>query len=199
MKRTIHGIATLAICLLVFNSCIFDPQTKPPGLEPPTSKPYKSLKQRDHVFFNLEKAYNEMQKDQYNRILDENFTFFFSQNDIDDPDTNVPIEWGRGREVTSATNMFSGFDPPGDEEPITDIDLDLTYTPGEDTWTRQPGSPGNHPGEDWFSKTVTYNMTIQLAGDDTFLSQNFQANFLVRFAEVNGDSIWRIIVWRDDI
>ena len=197
MKNRVLVFALLSVWLLPLASCT-ENQNQITIVPPPPS--YKFLKNKDDVLFNLQKAYNERNDIQYAKILDQNFTFFFSQSDIDDPDINVPTEWHKAREITSANNMFNGFAPPNQPElQITDIKLYLTYTTGENEWARDPGTPTNHPGEDWFSKTVTYNMTIDLAGPDTFQSTHINASFLIRFAEVNGDSIWQIVVWRDDV
>ena len=59
------------------------------------------------------------------------------------------------------------------------------------------GAPGNHDGEDWYERLVTYNMTIT-AGNDSFISTDIVALVAVRQIEVGGVMVWKIVEWRDD-
>jgi hypothetical protein len=198
MKRIILAVTVLAVSMLASNSCILDPKNDkdPPPID--TTRTFKNLSQRDHVLINLETAYNQRHFNQFEKLLDANFTFFFSQTDIDS--NFVQDEsWGRDRELRAAGHMFDPTFAPPNRAPIDRIDLSLSYAIGEDKWAREEGTPDKHPGEDWFEKTAIYNMTIQ-AGQDQFISTNIRASFIVRYAEIApGDSIWRMVAWRDDI
>ena len=189
MKR--HVTIITLLCTLAFVSC----SSEDGGDIIAPASPYKNLSKREHVLQNLELAMKQQNLAEYTKMLDDNFVFYFSQNDIDDPDINVPTQWDRNADMSAASNMFSGVAPPG-QDPIDAIDVRLTYAEGEDEWVREPGEPNLHPGEDWFIKVVIYNMTIQLDGPDTFLSQNIKASFYVRYSQqANG---WRIVAWYDD-
>ncbi len=196
MKR-IMTVLIVGISILAFNSCILDPKEKeaPPGT--PVS-PYKPLdEERDNVLFNLVKSYKETNIDRYDELLDVDFIFHFSAADF--RDGHVTAEnWDRTAEIGSAGNMF---DPlyEGSREPVSNIDLTLIYAAGDDRWIQvTPEDQEKYPDETWYEKTVRYNLTVQ-SGDISFVGNNLQASFLLRWAEVDGVGFWRIIAWRDDL
>jgi len=65
-------------------------------------------------------------------------------------------------------------------------------------WVETPPD-SNHAGEVWYEKQVTYDLEVNTAGGKQHQAHDFKARFVIRFAEVNGDSIWRIVQWADDI
>jgi hypothetical protein len=199
MKRIAVAAIVLAFGFLSFNSCILDPKETPEDKKP-TGTPYKSLatdKPRDNVLFNLQKAYVERNIDRYDQLLDDGFVFHFSQ--VDFKDGNVSVEqWDRASEVASTRNIFNrNFSKPG-VDPISKIDLTLTYTDGDNSWNQvTPDDQQAYPNETWYEKTVTYDL-VATSGPIDFTGLNIQASFIVRAAEVEGVEIWRIISWRDD-
>jgi len=202
MDRNIIRIALVALMAGgLLNSCILDPKNeKNDDDDGGTSTPYEDLTQRDHILINLDKAYNEMNINEYRNLLapGDDFTFFFSQADIDSGHVENS-SWGRAAEESATHNMFNRV-PSKDEGFVIDrIDLRLDYTPGEDVWVLDAGAPGNHEGEDWYERTVTYNMTIT-AGNDSFISTDIIASFVIKLVDMGGgDMRWKIIAWRDDI
>jgi len=194
MKR----IAMLALAGFVafgLNSCILDPKEDKPGDPPPV--PYKDLTQRDDVLFNLQKAYNERNLDRYDELLDADFVFFFSNTDY--PETVPYDQWGRAAELGANRNMFDPTFSRPPLEPVSDIDLQLTYAPGEDKWVEvTPPDPVKYPDEVWYEKIVTYSINIK-AGSTDFVGNNIQASFTVRLATgEDSREYWRIVIWRDD-
>ena len=188
----IAPIVLILLMSIAFLSCSEDPQAPVQSVD----NGYNDLSKRDHVLVNLERAYTERNISQYDRLLAVDFEFFFSQQDIDDGLVG-DASWGRGREVAATTNMFNRI--PGDgAAPIDDINLALDYVPGENNWTLEEGMSGNHPGEDWYLRTIKYNMQIR-AGEDTFVSDNIGVSFIIRLDNLDGKDIYRIIAWRDDI
>lgn len=84
---------------------------------------------------------------------------------------------------------------------MSKIELALAYTAGDDKWTPiPPEDPVKYAGETWYKKIVTYSLTVT-AGDQQYIGRDLEALFVVREATVEGygDSIWRIVVWRDDV
>jgi hypothetical protein len=197
MKR-IAAVILVGVFVLGFNSCILDPKE---GTKPPTPKaPYKALDgERDNVLFNLQKAYVERNIEKYAELLDQGFLFHFSQTDID----NHVVDhspWDRTEELSANRNMFNPNFTKEGVDPVSDIDLTLTYPAGDATWTLIP--PEDHPaypGETWYEKTVSYRLTV-VAGAMTYNGNDIQASFVVRKATVEGytNPIWRIVAWRDD-
>ena len=198
MKR-IAAVILVGIFVLGMNSCILDPEV---GKNPPKPKePYKSLDgERDNVLFNLQKAYVERNIDRYGEILDQGFLFHFGQKDIDSGIIDHS-PWDRTEELNANKNLFNpNFSKPN-VDPVSDIDLTLTYPAGDDKWTQIP--PEDHPdypGETWYEKTVVYRLTVQ-AGETSLTGNDIQASFVLRQATVEGyeNPIWRIVAWRDDM
>jgi hypothetical protein len=143
------------------------------------------------------KSYKETNIDRYDELLDVDFIFHFSAADFRAGHVSVE-NWDRSAEIGSAGNMF---DPlyEGSREPVSNIDLTLIYAAGDDRWIQvTPEDQEKYPDETWYEKTVRYNLTVQ-SGDISFVGDNLQASFLVRWAEVDGVGFWRIIAWRADI
>ena len=199
MKRIAVAAIILAFGFLSFNACILDPKEEPKKEIPPGA-PFKSLSAdgpRDNVLFNLQKAYVEIHIDRYDQLLDEKFVFHFSQADFKNGQVSVE-QWDRASETASTANIFNrSFSKPG-VDPISKIDLTLTYTEGDNSWNQvTPEDQQAYPNETWYEKTVTYDL-VATSGPIDYTGLNIQASFIVRAAEIEGVEIWRIISWRDD-
>jgi hypothetical protein len=171
-------------------SCGEDKITPP---QPTPTIDFKDLKDKDDVLYNLELAYNERHMGQYDKLLDENFTFILSEVDYNSGVVDVP-QWDRSREVSVNSKML---DPnlPADLRVIS-IDLDLDYQ--ADNWTEEPENE-NHPGESWYFKTVDYDLVVKTADDWEHRALDLKAQFTIRWAETTEGEHWRIILWRDDV
>lgn len=200
MKRYVLALAAVAVCCLSFGSCIFDPK-KDDGPPPPPKTQYQDLSKRDHVLENLQKAYNEKNLNQYERILDNGFIFHFSPADISKGKVQV-TQWGRDGELKATANIFNTNYQPPQGDPVSSISLSLTWPAGDDNWTviNDP-DPINYPGETWYEMTVSYVLEVK-AGSTTYTSGGpIDASFVVRQSVVEGEphAIWRIMIQRDDI
>jgi hypothetical protein len=191
-KRWLAGLF-VALILLVSLSCSDDTED-PVGPEP---SPYKALTQKDHVLLNLELACKSRNLMEFDKLLDEDFVFHFSQADFKDGNVRVE-EWDRASELASATNMFDeDYSRPG-VDPISQIGLTLTYVEGDAAWDPvTPDDQVTYPGETWYEKTVRYDL-ICTSGPIDYTGLNIQASFIVRQSAVGGKNVWRIISWRDD-
>ncbi len=202
-------LAVLSLGMLAFNACIFNAEEGDSGGDPPPRVPFKPLKEKDDVLFNLRKAYNERNLQQYERLLDLNFgfTFFFSPEDVE-AGTVQSANWGRGDELSATGHMFDpNFDPgpttdPStgktiDPGPISRIKLTMEFPAGDIAWNPQIDD-NVHPNEVWYEKTVDYKLDVTAGGDFTFRNANtLQASFVIRFALP--DSIYQLVSWRDDL
>ncbi|MFQ5511237.1 MAG: hypothetical protein ACE5EO_05255 [Candidatus Krumholzibacteriia bacterium] len=201
-RKTLTLVA-LTLGALVFNSCIFNAEEgTPPDKVPPPA--FKSLKAREDVLHNLELAWNQQNINQYDKLLDDNFTFFFGAKDISLGKV-TSTDWGRASELIATGHMFDRtFDPPPgpsgtDPGPIISIDISMDFPVGEEKWDPL-SDPVVHPTETWYEKTVDYTFTITAGGDFRFLTGKvLRASIVIRFAEASGDSIYRIVQWRDDV
>ncbi|MEE9270009.1 MAG: hypothetical protein V3V49_07085 [Candidatus Krumholzibacteria bacterium] len=200
-NRILSGLLAVVV-LFGAISCGDDDPVSPLPVPSPELIP-----QKDDVLNLLRKAYNERNIQQYDRLLDDSLTFFFSPEDV--TSGNVPLaKWDRASELLATGHMFDPtFDPaphtnpdgsitnPG---PISRISLTMEYPAGDEAWNPQIDEDV-HPGEMWYEKTVNYKLDVT-AGDFTFRNAAWlQASFVIRFAEVNGDSMYRLVSWRDDL
>jgi hypothetical protein len=188
LKRPILLFIVVAVAAGLMTSCILDPQKKKDE-EPPVPKEFKSLKEKDDVLWNLELAYNLPDIEEFRKLLDDEFIFFFSEADYGTGD--IPISWERPDEILTTTNLFNK-NLPGPLR-ATNIDLRLTYTKGE--WTEIP--QGDE--DSWYSMEVVYNITVQTVSGVDYKGNNLKAQFIIREAipENETEKIWRIIRWRD--
>jgi hypothetical protein len=194
MKRFLVPSALVFAALLLFSSCILDPKKEPPGNNGGNTGTYKSLKEKDDVLENLELLYNQRNETQYARLLDENFTFFFSPTDFAEGKT--PPQWGRIKELSTAHNMFNPS-YVGPENPITRINLVLSYTAGDQQWSATSPDSG-YGGETWYEKTANYDLIVTTTSR-TINALDMQALFVIRrcFVPLENDTLWQIIKWYD--
>jgi hypothetical protein len=192
-KRSIFVVLTLVVTAGLTTSCIFDPKQKDdPGGEVKKVE-YKDLTEMDHVLINLELAYNERNFQQYDKLLDDGFTFIFSDTDFNEGTVEYD-QWDRNAEATSTRNIL---DPNlAADNRVTSIDLHLTYPEGN--WSELPPDE-NHPDESWYTKTVNYNLVIKTADQWEHRANGLQAQFTIRWGATEDGEHWRIILWRDDV
>lgn len=196
MKR-IAALALAGVVAFGLNSCILNPEENPPPDKPPSQ--YKCLEvtcPRDNVLINLKSAYNDRNISRYDELLDDDFIFYFSAEDV----LNGTVSyWSRAAEINANKNMFDPNYSNPTQEPVQDIDLGLTYPQGDDQWTQiTPEDQVKYAGETWYQKIVVYNLTVQLPGDFQYVGLNKQAAFVLRVATKDSQQTWKIIVWRDD-
>jgi hypothetical protein len=188
-KRTTLWLIVLVVAAGLTTSCILDPKEEKVG-DPPAPVEFKDLSEKDHLLFNLELAYNERDMDRYAELLDDNFTFYFSDADYNDPDHPTPQQWNRDTEI-GANSRILNRDLPGDNK-VVSIDLKLGYV--ADNWTEEPENQV-HPGESWYRKTVDYDLRINTAASWELKALDKKAQFTVRWDEDKG--MWQIVMWHD--
>jgi hypothetical protein len=195
MKRFIAPLLVVVTVSFLAGSCILDPKKVPPDKKT-TGGTYKSLKSKDDVLLNLELSYNERNLTQYDKLLDDNFTFFFSDADFSSGKVNYQ-QWDRALEIQSTRHLFDR-NYSGSQDPIRSISLKLLYSPGDIGW-EETTPDSSYQGEKWYQKTVNYDLTVQTTANHQFLAQDLQALFVIRYAFVPSlnDTIWRIVQWYD--
>lgn len=180
----------------IFGSCIFDPDEPVTPPIPPVT--YKPLTTRERVLENLEKSYNDRAISQYQKVLDENFTMFFSAGDFGGGTT--PEQWGREDEVQSNRNLFdrayTDTDPSDGIQPrCVGIFLDVKW---EDGVQWQSITPASAPEETWYTATVFYNFQFDLEGDDHLVNNpGSKAQFTVRNKGTEDEPHWQLVELRD--
>jgi len=190
MKVRLFLIAAALLCCFLFVSCKDDPTI--PKV-PPKETGFPDLTQKDNVFTYLEMVYENMDIDHYPNLLDDNFVFVFSTADYDKGIT--PQQWGRTAELSSARNMFTSY---AHEKYGSITSIDLALTP-EGSWIEIPKTEPPYEGETWYQRTVEYRLIIDTTSRYTLQGTEKTALFTVRPVEVEGKTIYRIILWDDDI
>jgi hypothetical protein len=195
--RRAFWILVVAILIPAFGSCIFAPKKAPPDPDPVEGGSYLPLDKRNNLLHNLELAYKQRVIEEYTKLLDNSgaFIFYFGQDDLSQGIV-TSSQWGVGADLASTEALFDR-NPPQGEPRADDVVLDLIYTDDEDDWF--PFVPETHPDETWYTRTVEYSLSVRV-GLTTY-TQNKQvfAKFTARFTEVDGDSLWQIVTWHDDI
>ncbi|MEJ2720198.1 MAG: hypothetical protein P8181_03530 [bacterium] len=149
---------------------------------------FADLSDKDDVLHNLEWSYNLRNLLQFNKLIDDDFVFFFSLADFSQGLT--PEMWDRSAELAATSHLFDPSFPP---DPVISIDLTLTYPP--DDWTAV--IPPGHPGETWYQKPVMYNFVVQTASM-TYMAVNTEMTVTIRFTDAVADSTWRMVTWFDE-
>ena len=196
IRRVTCIICAVLIALTIVSgiSC-FDPDKERPKPKPPVPT-YQDLTQKDHVLVNLQLAYNQRNYDRYAELLDDpNFIYYFSDEDFASGKT--PEQWGRDEDLECHENMF---DPNNQVHKILSLTLYLQYPAGQ--WIATTPDQGRFPGETWYYKSVSYNLTVVVNAQPeniTYLAQNLKALFTIRQVDRGGKKIWQIVEWRDDV
>jgi hypothetical protein len=192
-RSTILKIIVLLAILAVASSCILDPKKEPEDKLPPAGATFEDLKEKDDTLVNLELLFNEYNSSEYDRLLDGDFLFFFSDADFSSGKT--PDQWGREVETRSYGNFY---DKNRSENRVTSNTLNLTYA--ADNWTEiTPDDQVTYPDESWYVSTVTYDMSVVLDTEPelTLVANGLKAEITIRWD--TDKEHYRIIRWRDDV
>jgi hypothetical protein len=167
-------VAVLVTAAATWLACDDGSPTPPP----PKQSTLKNLTEKSHVLDNIEYAYNNLRTDVYDALLDDNFTFFYT-------DAGTPVQWGRAEEVVTTSGIFSQ---------ASLVDLDIHSEDGV-VWTEMHPTPD----ETWYYTTVIYEFTIKIA-DTTYIPlPGSRAQFFVRDTGPTGSyqHHWQLVEFRD--
>jgi hypothetical protein len=179
----------IAAVLLIVGCGDDDPRYRPTSPGDQTLK-FKNLQNKDDVLHNLALAYNQRDIEEFEKLLDDDFIFIFSETDHNSGET--PQQWARIDEINANQQIF---DPNLDSgKRVLSIELSLDCP--ADNWKTLPPSP-DHPGESWYTKTVDYFLVVNTADDWEHRAIGLQAQFTIRQDDSTGR--WQVILWRDDV
>ena len=185
MKRPI----ITAICIIAALAAWSCDSDKTTPAAPVVPNPYKSLKSQDDVLHNLELAYNERNITEFEKLLDENFEFYFSEADFNSGAVQFE-NWGRLDELNTNQRLLDPDNP--DPNRAISIFLELDFESGD--WTPEPPD-STHPDETWYVKNATYRLVIKTAHYWEYRALDLEALFKIR---KNDGGRWRIVEWYDD-
>jgi len=180
MKRIV--VMLIAVVALFALSCGDDSVTPTGGTGSPYAK--KDLSNRSDVLNNIEYAYNKRVMDAYNELLDDNFTFFYTEGDVGG---GTPVQWGRADEVTTTSGLLAAADK-------IDLTIDWKDAQGTSTvqWTEETSGT-----ETWYYTTVYYQFTIKIGNTTYIPNQGAKAQFTVRNAGTDQKPKWKLVEFRD--
>jgi hypothetical protein len=146
---------------------------------------------RDAVLPNLETAWNERSTEGIDELLDENFTFFFSEGDVGG---EIPSQWGRADEMQTSHDLFisnSQAIPTGPA--CTSLHVDLSTSNLQ--WIEI--IPEDYPAEIWYATTVFYSAWFEMEHDVVFIiTPGAKGQFTVRDVG-SGTPHFQLVEWRD--
>ena len=174
------SIILCAGLILFAVSCGSDDPVKPPVVCTSCPPALQDLTHKTDVLNNIEYAYNKRRGDVYDALLDDVFTFFYTEGDVGGGGT--PVQWGRDVESSATAGLL------GD---ASKIDLNIDWEDGV-TWSEQAAGT-----EMWYYTTVFYNYTIKI-GDTTYIpNAGSKAQFTVRNTGTAEMPHWKLIEFRD--
>jgi hypothetical protein len=181
LKRSIL-IGCMAVLVAAVSSCIFDAPEKIGGDPPKPPKELLPLISRTAVLNNIEYAYEKRDITPYDALLNDDFTFFYTDGDVGG---GTPVQWPRADEVSSNTGLFAA---------ASSISMDIKWEDGV-AWTEI--TPASAPTEKWYTTTVFYDFTIKV-GDTTYVPDTgSKAQFTVRNAGTEAEPHWQLVEFRD--
>lgn len=189
LKRNIL-LCALAILVASVSACIFSPDEKPPVEKPKPVQNIQDLTQREHVFNNIEVAYNKRNINYYQGVLDPNFTFFLSTGDVNN---GLPVSWNRPDEIDVNTKLF---DQNNTTLPCQSIYMDIRTEDGI-SWIEV--IPESAPTETWYQTTLYYDFKFEISPNTYIPLTGAKAVFTVRDAGPYGEYAhhWQLVEFRD--
>jgi hypothetical protein len=175
--------------------CPWDPRDDP--TPPPPPDDYKPQITIPNVLYNLQLSYQDRRYEEYGKLLDEAFTFVFDPRDVG-PDRAWPdLTWGKGEELDSAWNMFSGEanteDQVVDRIELSFAESDIRVSEENDQWQMviltavdlKLFTTQQHSGDEWILQTPGGYETIMHFVLTDEIDETTQA------------PIWKIVLWED--
>jgi hypothetical protein len=149
---------------------------------PPNTARFLNLSQKANVLHNFELAHNKRNPNEYAGLLDDNFTFFYTEGDPGGAAT--PVQWGRADDIAVTTSLFASADK---------LNFDLS-DPNGVAWIETPASGGT---ETWYTATMYYTFTVKL-NDTTYIPPaGSKMALTVRNAGTVAKPQWMLIELRD--
>jgi hypothetical protein len=154
--RTIIALLCAVSCAAVLVGGCSTPSSGP---DIPAGPEFRDRTSPENVLYNLELAYEEMDLDEYLDCLSEDFEFFPNEDDVNNPELDIPAVWWKVDEAAMHENMFAG---DSDVETIT-----LTLTIASITYDE--GIPEDPLDDTWIC-TVDVDLRVNLVTGTTYLA-----------------------------
>lgn len=186
--QVLTGLFVVAASLLACDDTT-DPACDPC---PPPAPTFKSLRTREAVINNLELSYNNRNVARFEDLLDTAFTFYLAPGDVGG---SIPPQWGRTDEMAITTLLFDASLDDSRYPTCRRIRVNMDFEDGVD-WIDV--LPAAFPTETWYAATVSYDFTIEMKPDNTYISAaGSSARLTVRNAGTEDAPHWRLVEWWD--
>jgi len=154
MRIIIALLCVVSCAAVLVGGC----STTSSGPDIPAGPEFRDRTSPENVLYNLELAYEEMDLDEYLDCLSEDFEFFPNEDDVNNPELDIPAVWWKDDEAAMHEHMFAG------DSDVESISLTLTIV----SVTYDYGVP-----EDPLDNTCVYvvevDLRVDLYGNTTFL------------------------------
>ncbi len=184
--RTIIALLCAVSCAAVLVGGCSTPSSGP---DIPAGPEFRDRTSPENVLYNLELAYEEMNLEEYLDCLSEDFEFFPCEDDVNNPDLDIPAVWWKGDERTMHENMFTGPDA------VESIRLTLTNIVME----HHEGDP-HDPLDDTYVFIEGVDLLVNLYGNLSYLATT-PSEFRLRVDQDEegpyGETMWEIDSWFD--
>jgi hypothetical protein len=189
-RNVLLAVTAIGFC---FCGIACDDGITEPVNKTPAGPVFKSLDTGYALLDNLELAFNTFNAVEYDKLLDENFIFYFSPADFSSGKT--PEQWGAASELAAYNNFF---DDTRTENRVVSRSIKMYSSSA--FWTAiPPDDPVSYPGETWYRSRVWYDVSVVLdTNPDLILTASgLRAEFVIRRDDVEGQ--WQLIRWSDDV
>jgi hypothetical protein len=160
-------------------SCRCDP------CPPHEQQQFQDLSKRWHVLNNFELAHNKRNMSEYEKLIDDNYTFSF---DTIKNDSLTTIQWGRADEITATAGLLAAANS-------MDMAIDWEDSRGNPTVQWSEEIVGT---ETWYYTTVFYHFTIRIDQATYIPVAGAQMTFTVRMNGTTDKPIWKLVELRDN-
>jgi hypothetical protein len=177
---------TAACALAAIAACSSDEPTCEAGPTPTSFLPRTSP---TNLLHNLRQAYAERDLAEFDSLLAEDFTFFLSSDDQQNPD--LPDSWRRASEILIHRRMF-------DRQRV--LDLRLSYRSGDSAWDSEEGK---YAVDVWPINLYLHGITVVEPPDtNEYRVSDSRSRFWFRknpwLWPGTKDSVWTIASWQDN-
>jgi hypothetical protein len=186
MRRTRAGVLIVLIAAVFLAGCPWDVDKKPPKPDPSIYLPQISPR---NCLENLKIAYVDQDLDEYKKLFSTDFTFWFSPEDIGNPEDPTPQTWGASEDQLSTQNLF-------EDELVERITLE---------WTLHEASPSDdeYPGT-WKAEVTEVRLSVFTRDEEgrpleLRVPGGYATFFFKEYPQelIDGKSTWRIFRWED--
>ncbi len=185
MRTIIALLCAVSFAAVLVGGC----STAGPGPDIPAGPEFRDRTSPENVVYNLELAYEEMDLEEYLDCLPEDFQFFPTEADVNDPNQGIPPVWLKADEATMHENMFA------DSSDVESISLTLTIASIE----YDEGIPGD-PLDDTCVCIVDVDLRLNLSAGGGFIATAASEFHMRVDTDRRGpgrEPLWEIDRWYD--